>query len=417
MMKPAFLILAALTASLHADPVRIPAHTAYLEPDANGARISENKPITGWNKPGLKIEWFGQIKTAGKLDTSIEVTLPAGKESRLRLTVAGKSREAVVKGTGSPAPVSFGSFDIAKTGYQRFLLESLNRPNETNGDVGDLLLDGPAAKDAHFNLKERRNAASIHLSYPNPEGVNVEAFYCEATAVADPVATYYMVCGWDRGYFGMQVNSPTERRIIFSVWDAGGEAKDRSKVGAEDRTMLVAKGDGVDSGDFGNEGTGGHSHLVYNWKTGSTQRFVVTAKVLDGNHTVYSGFWFHPEQKKWMLISSWKAPKTGSWLKGLYSFSENFGGANGQLLRKCYYGNQWARTDKGQWIEITRANFSHDGTGKEDRLDRYMGVDHGRFFLSQGGFTDDFVKYGTPFDRPATKTPPNDLKLPPLPGM
>ena len=45
------------------------------------------------------------------------------------------------------------------------------------------------------------------------------------------MATYYMACGWHRGYFGMQVNSPTERRIIFSVWDSGGEAVDRSKVG------------------------------------------------------------------------------------------------------------------------------------------------------------------------------------------
>lgn len=30
---------------------------------------------------------------------------------------------------------------------------------------------------------------------------------------------YYMACGWHRGYLGMQVNSPTERRIIFSVRD------------------------------------------------------------------------------------------------------------------------------------------------------------------------------------------------------
>jgi hypothetical protein len=32
-----------------------------------------------------------------------------------------------------------------------------------------------------------------------------------------------------QGYFGMQVNSPTERRIIFSVWDSGGEAVVRNE--------------------------------------------------------------------------------------------------------------------------------------------------------------------------------------------
>ena len=50
------------------------------------------------------------------------------------------------------------------------------------------------------------------------------------TGLEDPLWTYYMACGWHRGYFGMQVNSPTERRIIFSVWDSGNEAVDRGKV-------------------------------------------------------------------------------------------------------------------------------------------------------------------------------------------
>jgi hypothetical protein len=214
----------------------------------------------------------------------------------------------------------------------------------------------------------------------------------------------------------MQVNSPTERRIIFSVWDAGGEAVDRRKVADENRTKLVAKGEGVFSGDFGNEGTGGHSHLKYMWKTGEKQRFIVTAKVVDKTHTIYSGFWFHPEQKQWMLISSWNAPKTGDWLHGLYSFSENFGGSNGHLQRKALFGNQWLRTDAGKWIEISTASFSHDGTGKSDRLDRFMGVEQGQFFLSQGGFVPGFTKYGEKFTRPAVGTPP-DVRLPEIPEL
>ena len=76
----------------------------------------------------------------------------------------------------------------------------------------------------------------------------------------------------------MQINSPTERRIIFSVWDSGGEAVSRSKVADTNRVLLMGKGEGVNSGDFGNEGTGGHSHLKYNWKTGEKQRFIVTAR-------------------------------------------------------------------------------------------------------------------------------------------
>lgn len=405
-----FLVVASVSISSAQAELRVPAFTAYLEPNPNGASVSEKSGITGWRDPGLKVSWFGEFKTPGKLDCSLTLRLPAGGVSKLRLSVAGQARETTAKGeAANPVTVSFGSFEIAQPGYQRFALESLNPAGQPFGDLEALTLDGPAAADAHFNLKPRRNAASVHLSYPVPPDSKVEAFYCEATGVEDPVATYYMACGWHRGYFGMQVNSPTERRIIFSVWDSGKEAVDRNKVAEENRTKLIAKGEGVVAGDFGNEGTGGHSHLVYPWKTGEKQRFLVTAKPTDATHTIYAGYYFHPEKKQWMLISSWQAPHDGSFLRGLYSFSENFGGSNGHLRRKALFGNQWLRTSGGEWIEQTTASFSHDGTGKADRLDRFMGVEAGQFFLSNGGFVPGFTKYGDKFTRPAGGKPPTDF--------
>ena len=436
-MKTLRLVLALLfTAASARAELRVPAFTAYLEPDANGAKVGKDG-ITGWAnteegvyagiKPPIAVSWFGEIKMAGKLDASVVLRVPKGAMTKLLLTVeeltpsTGKvhgrrvSASANETGTGEAVPMRFGQFTIERPGYVRFELGLLNAPGKPAGDLVELVLDGPAVKDAHFNMKERRNAASVHLAYQTPKDSKVDAFYCEVTAVEDPVATYYMATGWNRGYFGMQVNSATERRIIFSVWDGGSESKDRSKVADENRTKLLAKGEGVSAGDFGNEGTGGHSHLVYSWKTGEVQKFVVTAKPSDETHTVYSGYWFHPEKKQWMLISSWNAPQTGGWLKGLYSFSENFGGSNGQLRRKALYGNQWLRTDDGKWHEVAEASFSHDGTGKEDRLDRFMGVENGRFFLSHGGFMPGFTKYGEKFTRPASGTPPA-LQLPTLPA-
>ena len=402
------LWLTALTVS--AAPIRIPAFSAYLDPNPEGAEVSQQSGITGWTDPTLKVEWFGEIKTTGKLDAALALRLPKGEQSKLRLTVAGQSHDTTAIGAGEDlTTANFGSFDLAKTGYQRFTLESLNAAGKPAGDLDALLLDGPATSNAHFNLKERRNAASVHLAYPVPPGTNVQAFYCEMTGVEDPLWTYYMACGWHRGYFGMQVNSPTERRIIFSVWDSGNEAVTRDKVAAADRVSLVAKGEGVYSGDFGNEGTGGHSHLKFPWKTGEKQRFLVTAQPVDATHTIYSGYYFRPDKQAWMLISSWKAPQEGGYLRGLYSFSENFGGSNGHVVRKALYGNQWIQTDAGQWLELTTASFSHDPTGKADRLDRFMGVEDGQFFLSHGGFVAGFTKYGEKFPRPATGQPPSDL--------
>lgn len=202
--------------------------------------------------------------------------------------------------------------------------------------MSTLFIDGAPASTAHVNLDARRNAASVHLRYPVDTSLVITAFYAEVTAIDDPVTTYYMATGFARGYFGMQVNSPTERRIIFSVWDAasGPTAADRSTVAAENYTQLVAKGDDVEASVFGNEGTGGHSHLVYAWKTGSTQRFFVTAQP-QGTNTVYSGWWFHPDRQQWQPIASFRAAKDGQGLRRLYSFSENFGGATGQLRRKA----------------------------------------------------------------------------------
>ncbi|MGE5294013.1 MAG: DUF3472 domain-containing protein [Solirubrobacterales bacterium] len=407
----AMIAFSAGTACAATEPLRVPAFTAYLDPDVEGADVDERRGVLGWDDPNVKVLWFGQIAAPGQLDCSVTLRLPKEATSNLRLTVAGQSKEATVAGNAeSPVIADFGSFEIREAGYQRFTLESLNPAGQACGDVVALTLNGPAAKDAHFNLKPRRNAASVHLMYPVDPNTDVAAFYCEMTGLEEPLWTYYMACGWHRGYFGMQVNSPTERRIIFSVWDSGDEAVDRDKVADEDRVKLIAKGEGVTSGDFGNEGTGGHSHLVYAWKTGEVQRFLVTARPADATHTVYSGYYFHPDKREWFLISSWRAPKEGGYMHGLYSFSENFGGANGHLLRKALYGSQWIRTAQGQWIELTTAAFSHDGTGKADRLDRFMGVENGQFFLAHGGFGPGFTPYRQKFDRPRIGKAPTDVE-------
>ena len=185
------LLLAGLTASAQTE-LRVPAFTAYFSPDVEGARVAGRSGITGWDDPKLSVLWFGEIKTPGALDCSVTLRLPAGAETKLRLTVAGQSREVTAKGAGDDAvKVDFGSFDIAAAGYQKFALESLNADGKPAGDIEALVLSGAAAKAAHFNLKPRRNTASVHLAYPNLGFTNVDAFYCEVTPVVTPLWTYF----------------------------------------------------------------------------------------------------------------------------------------------------------------------------------------------------------------------------------
>ncbi len=351
--------------------LRIPAFTAYEE---NGVLV-----------------WYGELKQVGPLTFALE-----GKGGDLFIDkVANQGiREFGFEGFTKDTRCFVGGQGTMTVtpGYWRFALKF-------PGKAEALLLSGPASREAHFNLKERKNAASVHLSYPLDKETKAEWFYNEVTVRTEPLHSYYMACGFRRGYFGIQVNSPTERRIIFSIWDSGNEGVDRNKVADEDQVKLLAKGEGVVASGFGNEGTGGHSHVVYPWKKNTTYKFLVHAQpTASGKQTVYSGYFWFPEKRTWGLIARFRAPKDGSYLSGLYSFNENFGGDNGQLLRLAEFGPSWVRTDMGSWQELATATFSCDATGQaKDRLDFAAGVaKSGRWYLSNGGFVKNGIAYKDP---------------------
>lgn len=346
------------------ETLRIPAFTAYTEEGV--------------------IAWYGEIKQAGSLTVALE-----GRQGELFIERVPTGGILKPGGTGKRL-VGENETVTVTPGYWRFAVK---------GDAKALLLSGPAAKDAHFNLKERKNAASVHLSYPLDKEVKAEWFYNEVVVRTEPLHSYYMACGFARGYFGIQVNSPTERRIIFSIWDSGNEAVDRSKVADEDQVKLLAKGESVVASGFGNEGTGGHSHLVYPWKKDTVYRFLVHAQpTASGKQTIYSGYFWFPEKRTWGLIARFRAPKDGRYLSGLYSFNENFWGDNGQLLRLAEFGPSWICTSDGKWQELAAANFSCDATGRaQDRLDFAAGVARsGRWYLSNGGFVKNGIAYKDP---------------------
>jgi hypothetical protein len=126
------LVVASLAAALHGEQasaeLRVPAFTAYVDPDPEGARVRTASGISDWKGPGLQVLWFGELKVGGKLDCSLSLRLPPNATSRLQLTVAGQSHEVTAKGDGnSSLTVRLGSFDIDAVGYQRFTLTSLNQ--------------------------------------------------------------------------------------------------------------------------------------------------------------------------------------------------------------------------------------------------------------------------------------------------
>ena len=105
-------------------------------------------------------------------------------------------------------------------------------------------------------------------------GNNAEWFYNEITVPAgnDVIGSYFMADGFKEGYFGMQVNSPTERHILFSVWSPF-QTDDPASIPEDKKIILLKKGANVHAGEFGNEGSGGQSYLNYNWKAAILMSF------------------------------------------------------------------------------------------------------------------------------------------------
>jgi hypothetical protein len=247
---------------------------------------------------------------------------------------------------------------------------------------------------------------SVHLGYPAAEGA---AFYNEITVEASAPGTYFMVCGWSKGYFGIQELGNGKKVVLFSVWDpAYGD--DPRKVPDDKRVKLLHRGEGVRVGRFGNEGTGGQSFFDFDWKVGETYRFLVTAKVDGQDRTSYSGYFFLPESKEWRHLVTFSTQTEGERLKGYYSFVEDFkrDHVSTTKVRKAWFGNGWVKPTGGDWQPLLKARFTADANPV---LNIDAGPQRRGFFLTTGGDTkNQTTKLRTLMTREAGDLqPPDDL--------
>jgi hypothetical protein len=246
---------------------------------------------------------------------------------------------------------------------------------------------------------------SVHLWYPAAKG---SAFYNEITIRESAPGTYFMVCGWDKGYFGIQELANGKKLLLFSVWDSN--QNNPNAVKEDQRTKLLHKDDAVRIGRFGGEGTGGQSFFDYDWKAGETYRFLVTAKV-NGERTEYAGHFFVPETKAWKHLVTFSTITGGRPLSGYYSFVEDFkrDRISTTKVRKAEFGNGWVHSTDDKWLPLDQAKFTADSNAATNIN---AGQVEGRFFLATGGDTANTdTKLNAKMDRPkdATSTPPDDL--------
>jgi hypothetical protein len=252
---------------------------------------------------------------------------------------------------------------------------------------------------------------SVHLRYPAPAGA---AFYNEVTVAQSAPGTYFAVCGWDKGYYGMQQLGNGKKLLIFSVWDSG--QNDPKAVAKERHVQLLHKDKAVRVGRFGGEGTGGQSFFDYDWQRGQTYRFLVTARP-GGARTEYAGHFYLPEAKAWKHLVTFSTVTGGRPLNGYYAFVEDFqrDKVSTTKARAAAFGNGWVRTPDGRWAALARARFTAD-SNPVTNID--AAVQGGRFSLATGGATRNTgAKPGATLELPADEGRQPPAGLPGLEGQ
>lgn len=374
--------------------------------------------LHNWTSDEAVTSVYFFVKQAGMLELSLVGALHGATQSTVEVSINGQRRLAALSGTATSS-FHVGTFAIARPGYIKVDLQGVSTDGEYYGDVSGLEISGSATSagivfaDDPANFYWSRRGPSGHLSFTVPE--NTEYFYSEITVPKghDRIGSYFMANGFSSGYFGIQVNSETERRVLFSVWD--------SPVG---ETTLLKKGDDVIAQDFDGEGTGGQSFLRYNWEPGRTYRFITRARPDGQGNTLYSAWFGTPclpgrGDCQWKFIATWTYEGVSTYQKGVYSFIESFNPGLGYLDRKALYGNQWAVTKDGTWTELKSARFSVDATAlNRQRLDITGGAMASSFYLRNTGFFSQSATPGTFFTRSSTWFKPrvdlNALPEPPL---
>ncbi|MBS7256070.1 DUF3472 domain-containing protein [Flavobacterium branchiicola] len=403
--------------------VSIPlAGNAFSSEHVDGSNTITDNGIENWTNTAEFFTVYFRVSKPGTFQITVEESIEVFGKSELEFSIQNQSKKILF--TTSKKAVAAGSWTINQEGYVALKIKGISKTGDRFPSINRLTVSSTdyEGKISYVPNNEGnfyhwgRRGPSVHLNYQVPENTNAEWYYNEVTVPKneDKIGSYFMANGFGEGYFGIQVNSATERRILFSVWSPF-TTDDPNSIPEDQKIKMLKKGENVHSGEFGSEGSGGQSYLKYNWKAGTTYKFLLHGIPQNNNSTNYTAYFYAPELKKWLLIASFNRPQTNTYLKKFHSFLENFVPEQGNLSRKVLFNNQWICDEKGNWTEINSARFTTDNTGaKEYRMDFSGGLEKNAFYLKDGGFFNDFTTPKTLFTRPLNHKKP-DINFSSLP--
>lgn len=211
-----------------------------------------------------------------------------------------------------------------------------------------------------------------HLWWNLDGQTDATCLYGEITVLATAPHIYYCGANWHPGepaggYCGIQHNSETERRTIFSIWDTSPAL--HPTVTAADPLTVHNR--------FGGEGEGGHTHMPWQWNAGETFQFFVRKEPGKNDTTDTSYYVYDRAKTAWIHSATISNPNGGKPSVatiggGVNSFLENFAGKDREVPKLALY-RLWLGTSVDSMKCLTKAR----GDGRWGQL-------HGAYFLAEG---------------------------------
>jgi hypothetical protein len=391
---------------------KIPTYgNAWVNNIEHNRKIITKEGIKNWVSEKDIINCF--FKNHQKTKVKIGVELKVSQKAKLRFKL-GKINKSYNFENKEYKSFELFEANLDEIQYNKLNIMALSFEGDYIAEIKNILIyDGNKTNKLTY-VKEDfywgRRGPSVHLNYRIPkEAKKIKYYYSEIQVPKgnDVMGSYFMANGFGQGYFGMQVNSPNERRILFSVWSPH-VTDDPKSIPEHKKIKLQKKGKDVYTGKFGGEGSGGQSFYRYMWESGKTYQFLLNGEPSGQNTTTFTAYFKEKDEKKWKLIASFKRPLTNTYLTRFHSFLENFYTPMGQFTRKGYYKNQWVCDIDNKWYKIEKAIFTADNTARKgSRVDYAGGVEDGKFFMKNCGFFPETIKINSVFKNSNNNTPPN----------
>jgi hypothetical protein len=398
---------------------------AYIEPYTpgnSGIRTNESGNLSSWKDTSKKAVWY-LYQRPGIYELNFVLNLTKNQSRNFKITCypayVGLELDTIVKefsytGVGRRDTLKALRVGILDTGYYRYELES--KTNAGTITLYDLLFSTiatPVRKAAVEapHTADYLSSPSVHLNFRSTASTTrqYDWIYAEIMVPSggvSPLYTYWEALGFFQGYMGIQTNSETERRVLFSVWDAT-DREQYPDAGDELFVKLVNKATYTTANGFGGEGTGGQSYVgagrADTWVEDKPVKFLMNIRqetvtpYENGKNllTILVSAWYQAhEEEGWRYVATWRQPVitsgTSKVFDGFYAFIENYSPDNGQMVRKGYYYNAFGReTSTNQWKHLNKVSFSNTDGNVGQRVDFEQGVapeSPDKFYMLSGGY-------------------------------